>query len=444
MELISRRSAVSQPPFVQAPEENYIQNAVDDPLRPGALGMGQSTASLMVNIFLIISYATPMAAGLLADGYLWRYRIIMLSLSLALGGCGKVKQRMKVTRTGERVIVDPDTTVQYVFDIYYWCMNIGAQSRIAATFIEKDIGFWASYLMSLCAISTGFLIFFLGLSSDPQGSILSPTFKALWIAIRYGFRMEAARPDIVQERDSQTVDWSDEFIDQLKRTLFACRALTPFIIYWLCQSQMTTNLISQAAQMETHGVPNDILPIINSLTVIITLPIASHFLYPFLRRRGISTSPLRRIALGFLLEAFGMAYAAGVQGWIYSVGPCYSRPRACPESPEGSLPNHVHVGIQTPVYFLEGLSEIFTSPAGYEYAFTGAPKSMKSIIQAVYGLTAAGGSSIALALTPTNKDPSLLSMYAGIAGAMFLAAVAVVLFSWKHNARDGSTGGSSA
>ncbi|KAF4293308.1 hypothetical protein KXW98_003445 [Aspergillus fumigatus] len=317
-------------------------------------------------------------------------------------------------------------------------MNIGAQSRIAATFMEKDIDFWAAYLLSLCSIVTGVLLLYVGrrfiIVSAPQGSVLLPAVQALWIAIRHGFRMDAARPDAVA-RDGITVIWSDELIDELKSALFACRAFTPFVIFWLCQAQMTTNTVSQAAEMETHRVPNDMLPNLNSITVIIALPLVTKFAYPFLHRRGIPTPPLRRVALGFFLEALAMGYAAGIQGWIYSSGPCYEHPRACAASMNGSLPNHVNIGYQSPVYVLEGLSEIFASPAGYEYTFTKAPKSMKSIIQALYGLTAAGGSIIALALTPTNKDPDLLGMYAGVSGAMFVAAVIVMVVSYKHEGR---------
>jgi POT family proton-dependent oligopeptide transporter len=39
------------------------------------------------------------------------------------------------------------------------CMNIGAQSRIVATFIEKYVGFWAAYLMSLCSITLSLVVF---------------------------------------------------------------------------------------------------------------------------------------------------------------------------------------------------------------------------------------------------------------------------------------------
>ena len=41
-------------------------------------------------------------------------------------------------------------------------MNIGAQSRIAATFLEKDVGFWAAYLMSLASIIAAAVVCFAG------------------------------------------------------------------------------------------------------------------------------------------------------------------------------------------------------------------------------------------------------------------------------------------
>lgn len=59
--------------------ENYIQNSRHDPLRPGALGLGESVASLMINIFLAMSYATPMCSAVIADSYLGRARTLYIS-----------------------------------------------------------------------------------------------------------------------------------------------------------------------------------------------------------------------------------------------------------------------------------------------------------------------------------------------------------------------------
>lgn len=196
---------------------------------------------------------------------------------------------------------------------------------------------------------------------------------------------------------------------------------------------MTTNTVSQAAEMQTHGLPNDIFPNVNSITVIIFLPLVTHLLYPLLQRMKLSFPPLSRISIGFLLESLGMAWAAGVQGWIYDSGPCYSRPRACPAVGDSARPNNLNIGVQAPVYILEGLSEIFASPAAYEYAFTKAPRSMKSVLQAIFALTAAGGSIIGLCLTPTYKDPYLLGMYIGLAATMFLTTIVFITLFQRFN-----------
>ena len=60
---------------------------------------------------------------------------------------------------------------------------------------------------------------------------------------------------------------------------------------------------------------------------------------------------------------------------------------------------------------------------------TMAPVSMKSLAQAAFQLSSAGGSVLALALTPTYRDPDLMVVYASLAGCMFLTLVCFVPFS---------------
>ncbi len=142
--------------------------------------------------------------------------------------------------------------------------------------------------------------------------------------------------------------------------------------------------------MQLHGVPNDIMQNIDPLTIIIFIPICDRLLYPFLRKIGIPFKPITRITMGFIFAALAMAYAAIVQHLIYISPPCYTAPLACPAS-NGTEPNHVHVAVQTPAYLLIGLSEIFASITGLEYAFTKAPPSMKSFVMSMFLLTTAFG-----------------------------------------------------
>lgn len=70
-----------------------------------------------------------------------------------------------------------------------------------------------------------------------------------------------------------------------------------------------------------------------------------------------------RITIGFVLAGLCLAYAAIVQHIIYSSAPCYGHPGGCPAGMDGQtpLPNNVHIAVQTPAYFLIGVSEIFIS-----------------------------------------------------------------------------------
>jgi proton-dependent oligopeptide transporter, POT family len=58
--------------------ENYLQHAPGGEI-PGALGLGQSTASNIVNALMISSYITPIPAAVVADNRLGRYNTIIMS-----------------------------------------------------------------------------------------------------------------------------------------------------------------------------------------------------------------------------------------------------------------------------------------------------------------------------------------------------------------------------
>lgn len=165
---------------------------------------------------------------------------------------------------------------------------------------------------------------------------------------------------------------------------------------------------------------------INPLTLVIFIPIMDRIVYPGLRRMGLHLGPMIRITLGFFFAACAMGYAAGIQSYIYSKPPYY-------DHPSGNGKNDVSAGLIIPAYVLIGISEIFASITGLEYAYRKAPEKMKSLVMAIFLLTNCFGSILGFALVSVAEDPKLKWMYTGIAIAM---GVCAPLFYFCHGGND--------
>ena len=211
-------------------------------------------------------------------------------------------------------------------------------------------------------------------------------------------------------------------------------------------NQLNSNLISQAATMETHGLPNDILSNLDPLSLIILIPLFDHLVYPFFQRRHMRLTPLRRITAGFFVASLAMAYTAFVQHRIYSTNPCGEYVSTCIDDDGQRLTSSLNVWMQTGSYVLISISEVLASVTGLEYAYTKAPKGMRSLVMSVFMFMSAIASVVGelfvgksppnirreshsyFLLTALSADPLLVWNYAILS---VLAAVAGVLF-WRQ------------
>lgn len=160
--------------------------------------------------------------------------------------------------------------------------------------------------------------------------------------------------------------------------------------------------------------PNDILQNIDPLVIVVFIPIFDKLIYPGLRRFNIPFGAIARISAGFFCVAIGMAWSAIVQHLTYETGPNYNY--ANKPGKDKQQFNDITVAWQIPAYFFIAISEIFASVTGLEYAYTQAPRSMKSIVMSLFLFTSAIGSLINMALVPVSEDPKILWMYVGLAG----------------------------
>jgi dipeptide/tripeptide permease len=173
--------------------------------------------------------------------------------------------------------------------------------------------------------------------------------------------------------------------------------------------------------MQLHGLPNDILPNIDPITIIILIPLLDRIIYPLIRTRlHLAFTPMTRITLGFFIAALAMLYAGILQTAIYHTPPCYTSPSKCQAAKTGGAqaqPNEIHVAWQAPAYVLIAVSEVLASITGLELAYAKAPENMKSFIMSLFLLTSAGGSALGILIAPLAKDPYLQWLYFGLAAA---------------------------
>lgn len=508
---------------IAGPIFNYIQNPlppgsdggqlVGDATKPGVLGKGQAIAFALTTFNSFWAYVMPIFGAVVADTWLGRYKAIcvftvvkilaqvvltataspagirsgaaypglivgFVLLGIGTGGiksnvspliADQVTERKAYTKelpSGERVIVDPNATMQRLFSMFYCAINIGACLKIATVYLEKDIGFWASFLLptALSLLMPAILLF--GhrryVKIAPRGSVLLEAIRVLrivvakaasWNPITFARNLSAdyqispteragifhfAKPSTIMEEARVAnggvdvgrpswLTWDATFADELARTLRACAIFIFLPIYWLPYLLMTNNLVSQAGVLSLGGVPNDILSAFNPIAVVILLPIMDRFVYPTLRKSKIPFPPVNRIFVGFILASSAMAYAAILQSKIYSQSPCLAA--------AGYDCDHVSISlwVQLPVYIMVAASEIFASVTGLEIGYTKAPARLKSVVTSLFLLTNAFASAISFGLTPVSEDPHLVWLYTGISVAAALGGVAFYFTFRKWN-----------
>ncbi|KIJ40959.1 hypothetical protein M422DRAFT_780603 [Sphaerobolus stellatus SS14] len=356
-------------------------------------------------------------------------------------------QWVRTKKDGSKVIVDADLTIQRIFMWFYLLINVGSVGSIATVWCEKIDRLLARILDTYHSSSYLLLpiVLFLGrnryVKTPARGSILLEAVRVLklaygglltlnpyraWRSFVAGPDWDAARPtpaDLPAKARKSNITWDSLFVDEIKRTLVACKVFVLYPLFWISYNQMTANLVNQAGYMHTGNTPNDLLGNLDPIAIIIIIPIMDRLVYPSiprsaLRRFGIIVRPIQRISLGFFFASAAMVYAAVLQHFINLKSPCGKFGNECSLGPAP-----INVWLQAPAYVLIGTAEIFTSITGLEYAYTKSPLRMKSVVFSLYFLTTAVSNAISLALAPVSVDPFVLYNYVGCAGASFIGGI---------------------
>ncbi|KAI0125420.1 POT family protein [Xylariales sp. AK1849] len=478
---------------VKAAFNNYLQFPLPEggpgtgainPSKPnghaGALNLGLQTASAIGLLFTFLAYVVPIFGAWIADVKIGRYQAIiwgviigavahvimvggaapallqaghgvavfLVSFFLLAIGAGLFKPNVaptvidqykyqreytKVLKTGEKVLVDPETTINHIMLIFYAFVNVGAFFSIAVVYVEKYHSFWLAYLIP--GIVYFLLPVLLALTykrtvrTPPQGSDLTRFTKITISALK------SAKGNIFSKNfwhnvapskwagRGTHVDYSEKHVDDARRTWQAVQIFLYIPVWILNDGGVGSVQSNQGAAMTSAGAPNDLLGHFNPLVIIVFSPLMAEFVYPLLKRRGIKFGRISRMTFGFILATLSSVIGAIVQYRVYETSPCGYAASTC----DGVSP--ISIWWQIPNVALGAMSEVFVNVTAYELAYARAPVHMRSTVVAMFLFMTALSSALGEILIPAITDPTLVWAWAAPGIALF---VQTAIFWWRH------------
>ncbi|KZT59650.1 PTR2-domain-containing protein [Calocera cornea HHB12733] len=457
----------------------------------GALGMGVQAATALTTLFTFLAYTVPIFGGIIADTKWGRFKTIcvgtavgaiahvllvipaipvviaggkalaafiiaLLILAFAAGfikpSLGPLlcdqspvhKQVVKTLKSGERVILDPQTTVQRYLLIFYWAINIGAFFALATAYAERDVGFWLAYLLPGIIYMLMPIVLILAYNhlykAPPQGSVVLECMRVFKRLLSQGGwkRMwkggddfwNHAKPSHIEAEegsvDLKVIFWDDKFVDEIRESISACKVFLLIPIFALADGGFGSTENAMSAAMQVNGVPNDVIGNFNALTIVVVAPILNFGFYPLLRKFGINMKPMTRMSVGFVLASINMIIGAILQWKVYTTSPCgYYATSDCQI---GDGVSTISLWAQIPLYSLPAIGELFVNVTSYEIAYTRAPARMKGLVYACVLFTSALSSALTEIVNPALVDPYLIWPYVALAIACALCAIAFPVF----------------
>lgn len=137
--------------------------------------------------------------------------------------------------------------------------------------------------------------------------------------------------------------------------------------------QLTSNFSLTADQTATF----------NPLFCLILIPLFDNFVYPFLSKMRITYKPLRRMKVGMFLTSISF-FAAGLLQIYVS-----RHPKEISFAIQVIRYQSINLSLQSIQYLILTTGEVLVSISGLEFSYSQAPKSMKSVMMAMWLMTVA-------------------------------------------------------
>lgn len=376
------------------------QYLLDRQGRPAHMNSAQADA--WFHTFVAFLYILPVLGGFLADAVIGKYRTVLflsliycfghfalalddtrlgltLGLTLIALGAGGIKPCVSAI-VGDQFGASNQHLLTRVFSWFYFSINFGsAFSTLLIPWLLDHIGPRIAFATPGFFMVIATVIFWLG----RRKFVRVP-------AIGVGPYLRA-----VFRRENLGALWN-------------LLTLVPFVaMFWALWQQNSSSWILQAAKMDRRLFGVEWLPAqiqtVNPLFILGMLPLFSYAVYPAVNR-FFRLTPLRKIGLGLFLVVVAFLLVGAIQLRIDA----------------GERPSILW---QILAFLVLTAAEIMVSVTHLEFAYTQAPKEMKSLVMCTYLGAISLGNVFTAAVNFFIQNPDGTAKLAGAAYFFFFAAV---------------------
>ncbi|TSJ40884.1 POT family MFS transporter [Mucilaginibacter corticis] len=380
----------------------------------------------VVHLFVALAYALPFVGGLVADWFTGKYKIIlwisivycfghlclalfdtnlngfMVGLLLIAIGAGGIKSCVSAN-VGDQFDKTNQTLLSKVYGWFYFSINAGSVfSTLLIPPIYKNYGAqWAFGIPGLLmALAT--IIFFSGRKlyvRVPPGGINKNNFVFISVYALFNIGKKQKGQSLL---DVSKGKFNPEKVEGVK-AVYRVMAVFMFApIFWAMWDQNLSEWVLQAEKLDRHinlgftsfTILAGQVQTANPIFLLSFIPLFTYFIYPFFDKIGLKATPLRRIGAGLALTALSFVIIAFVQISVDAGG-------------------HPSVWWQIFAYVVLSAAEVLVSITGLEYAYTQAPKSMKSTMTAIWLLTVSIGNLFDAYVNNSISNHGFFAKYTG-------------------------------
>lgn len=370
----------------------------------------ESQATFTYHIFSSLCYFFPVVGAFVSDRIWGKYKTILyLSLVYCVGhavlavwenemglyaglglialGSGGIKPCVSA-HVGDQFKANQQHLLKKVYELFYFMINFGSFfSTLVTPWTLKHYGPSIAFGVPGVLMLIATFVFWMGRNEFVHVPPSKSDGNGFFAIVKTAIANQKNRKSDQSFLDVAEVKHGREGVEAAKAVLDIAKLFAAISIFWALFDQHGSSWVIQATKMDLvfMGMQFEASQIAawNPIMVMGLIPLFSMGFYPLLDKMGFKTTPIRRITWGMFVAAASFVIIGLIQFAM-----------------EGGT--NVNVMWQFFPYLVITMAEVMISITGLEFAYTQAPRSMKSSVMSIWLLTVFFGNLITAYIAKIN------------------------------------------